>query len=295
MSGAPLLSVVVCTHQRTRHLVACLAGLAGLHDPVEVIVVDSASNPPAAAAVDEFRDRLPRLTYLYLEEPGLSVARNAGIEAASCPLVAFIDDDASPHPDWARGIVAGFADEAVACVGGSCLPAFEAPRPPWMSDRLLALAGVSSFGGVARSVTRSADFPFGANIAFRRDALQAVGGFDAELGRKGATLLSGEESAVVKLLLERGRTVRLEPAAAVRHTVTVERLQSSYYRRRLFWQGVTRARMGGKVRRFGGLLLEVPGHTLGFLRTRDRYYLYRAGAETAGHLAEWVRWTRWAS
>jgi GT2 family glycosyltransferase len=291
----PSLSVVVCTHQRTRHLAACLAGLAALEMPVEVIVVDSASLPPVRELVAEFRDRIPLLDYVYLAEPGLSIARNAGLAAARSNLIAFIDDDAVPAPDWADRIVAGFADERVACVGGSCLPAFERPRPPWMSDRLLALAGVSSFGGVAHPVTRSEEFPFGANIAFRRGPIDEVGGFDPDLGRRGSTLLSGEEYAVVTRLLENGQLVRIEPSAVVHHTVTAERLQAAYYRRRFFWQGVTRARMGGRLRRLGGLLLEVPAYAVSLGRTRDRYYLYRIGPETAGHLAEWVRWTRWAN
>ena len=286
--SAPVLSVVVCTHQRVRHLVACLEGLSALDDPVEVIVVDSASEPPVEGEVEKFRDRLPGLVYLYEPEPGLSIARNAGLAAASCDLVAFVDDDASPLPGWARRIAAGFADPEVACVGGSCAPAFEGLRPRWMSDRLLALAGVTSFGSSPRNVTRTADYPFGANIAFRRDALAAIGGFDPALGRTGSSLLSGEESDVVSRLLGLGRRVRIEPGAVVRHTVTVERLQGSYYRRRFYWQGVTRARMGGRVKRAGGLVLELPGYVASWVRTRDRYYLYRAGAETAGHLAEWT-------
>jgi hypothetical protein len=157
-----------------------------------------------------------------------------------------------------------------------------------MSDRLLALAGVSDFGGQARAVTRSADYPFGANIAFRRDLLVALGGFDPALGRSGTSLLSGEESAVVRALLNAGHEVRLEPEAVVRHTVTAERLQAGYYTRRFFWQGVTHARMGGRVRRLGGLVLETPRYLVAWLRTRDRYFLYRATAETAGHFAEWT-------
>jgi glucosyl-dolichyl phosphate glucuronosyltransferase len=282
-----LLSVVVCTHQRAHHLATCLAALAALDDPVEVIVVDSASSPPVATTVDEFRTRLQWITYVYEPEAGLSRARNAGLHTATCEIVAFVDDDAAPEPDWARRLAAGFTSPAVACVGGSCKPVFEAARPSWMSNRLLALAGVSSFGSEARVVTASSEYPFGANIAFRRDALLAVGGFDPELGRIGRSLLSGEESAVVRELLECRFQVRLEPSAVVRHTVTAERLQSRYYSRRFFWQGVTRARMGTRKRRAGGLALEIPRYLASWVRTRDRYYLYRAGAETVGHLAQW--------
>ncbi len=292
MIGAPLVSVVVCTHQRARHLTRCLGALAALDDPVEVIVVDSASQPPVEPMLRQFRSNIERLSYLYEPQPGLSIARNRGLAAAACELVAFVDDDAAPERDWARRLTAGFGDPDVACVGGSCEPHFEGTRPRWMSDRLLALAGVSSFGDEARLVTRSAEFPFGANIAFRRNELVALGGFDPTLGRIGGSLLSGEESAVVRALLAAGRRVRIEPSAVVRHTVTSERLEAGYYRRRFFWQGVTHARMGGRLRRAGGLLIEVPRDLWAWARTGDRYYVYRAGAGTAGHLAEWVGWTR---
>jgi glycosyltransferase involved in cell wall biosynthesis len=288
----PLLSVVVCTHQREHHLVACLTALAALDDPVETIVVDSASDPPVSNIVDAFRTRLPSLAYIHEQSPGLSRARNTGLQAATRDIVAFVDDDAAPKPDWARRLVAGFTAENVACVGGACEPAFEDTRPSWMSDRLLALAGVSSFGNEPRAVTHPRDYPFGANIAFRRDSLHAVGGFDTSLGRTGSSLLSGEESAVVSQLLAQGHEVRIEPSAVVRHTVTAERLRSGYYSRRFYWQGVTRARMGTRVRRAGGLALEVPGYLASWLRTRDRYFLYRAGAETVGHFAEWSGYAR---
>jgi GT2 family glycosyltransferase len=292
-ASEPILSVVVCTHERPGHprrvhLRRCLEALSALDDVVEVIVVDSASQPPVEEAVASFEDRLSDLHYVYVAEPGLSLARNVGAQAASRELVAFVDDDAAPTPDWARRVVARFARAEIACVGGTCRAAFERTPPRWLTTNLLALAGITSFGREARAVAATADYPFGANIAFRRSALLEVGGFDEELGRVGESLLSGEETAVVRRLLAAGHEVWIDPHAVVDHTVTAERMQGRYYWRRFFWQGVTRARMGGRVRRLGGLALEVPLYVRQWLRTRDRYYLYRASAETIGHFAEWV-------
>jgi glycosyltransferase involved in cell wall biosynthesis len=285
----PRLSVIVCTHERPDHLTRCLDALTRLEDPVEVIVVDSASNPPIDSLVERYRTRIEPLHYVYAPEPGLSIARNLGVSVATCDVVAFVDDDAAPRPDWARRIATAFEREPdIACVGGTCAAAFASDPPGWLSGRLLALAGVSSFGSEPRRVSATADFPFGANIAFWRETLIDVGGFDPKLGRIGSLLLSGEESAVVRTMLDAGYTVMLEPGAVVDHTVSTDRLEGRYYWRRFYWQGITRARMGGRVRRFGGLTLEVPGYLAAWGRTRDRYYLYRASAETLGHLAEWT-------
>ena len=54
MAGTPL-SVVVCTHNRPLDLERCLQGLAALTDPAEVIVVDSASQPPCRELVNGLR------------------------------------------------------------------------------------------------------------------------------------------------------------------------------------------------------------------------------------------------
>ena len=96
-----LLSVVVCTHDRHADLAHCLEALAVLEDPVDVVVVDSGSDFPCATLVQEL---LPGARYFYESEPGLSRARNRGVAEARSGLVAFIDDDAAPLPEWAGRI-----------------------------------------------------------------------------------------------------------------------------------------------------------------------------------------------
>jgi GT2 family glycosyltransferase len=281
------LSVIVCTHDRPEDLRRCLDGLAALEVPVgaavEVVVVDSASGIPCRPLVEEWSGRITRLRYVYVEEPGLSLARNAGVAAARGPIVAFIDDDAVPAPDWAAAVLAAFARPDVGCVGGACRASFAGPRPRWLSDRLLQFAGITRFGEEAREPRSSAEWPFGANIAFRREVLDDAGAFSTKLGRRGASLLSGEDSEMVERVLARGARVWLEPAAVVDHTVHPDRCRGRYYRRRLWWNGIGRAvRPGPRVAL--RLLAAAPIRLVLWGVVRDRLYLYRL-AETAGYFA----------
>src|SRR5262245_32851454 len=283
-----LLSVVVCTHDRPADLVRCLGALARLEDPVEVIVVDSASRKPCRELAERFASAFGAMSVVRTSVPGLSRARNAGLEAAASPIVAFVDDDAEPAPTWARTIARPFAEARVACVGGTCRPVFDARRPRWLSGRLLQFAGITRFGGTARESRSSAEYPFGANMAFRRADLLAVGGFPENLGRVGTTLLSGEEYEVIERLRTRGSVVWLEPGAIVDHHVAPERCRSSYYWRRLWWQGVSRARGRRSVPVALRLACAAPIRLVLWPLARDRVYLYRI-AETAGYLAECLR------
>ena len=268
------LSVIVCTHDRPDDLRRCLVGLQSLEDPVEVVVVDSASQTPV--------DPVDGARVVRLEEPGLSRARNAGLAVASGDLVAFVDDDATVAPDWARRISEPFADDDVGCVGGACVPAFASARPRWLSERLLQYAGITRFHE-RREVAARRDYPFGANICFRREAFG--GGFPEHLGRTGSALLSGEEVVAIDRVLERGYRVVLEPGAVVHHLVAPERCRSSYFWRRLWWQGVTRARGEASVGLTMRLLAALPVRLALYAGTRDRMHLYRL-AETAGYLRE---------
>ena len=285
----PVLSVVVCTHERPDDLRRCLAALAALEDPVEAIVVDSASRPPCRELVEEFAAQVRGLRYVHEPEPGLSRARNRGLAEASHPVVAFVDDDAAPAPDWARRLAAAFADPGVGCAGGACRPDFAAARPGWLSDRLLQFAGITRIGDAPREARSSAEYPFGANLAMRADALREAGGFSERLGRIGGSLLSGEEYAAIERLRELGWRVWLQPDAVVAHRVAPERLRAGYYWRRLWWQGVSRARAGRSLRLAGRLAVAAPLRLFMWVATRDRFYLYRT-AETAGYLRECMRW-----
>jgi cellulose synthase/poly-beta-1,6-N-acetylglucosamine synthase-like glycosyltransferase len=270
------LSVVVCTHDRPDDLRRCLASLAALDDSVETIVVDSASRLAVSP--------IAGVRVVRLDEPGLSRARNAGLAAATGRLVAFVDDDATVAPDWARRIGEPFDDPTVGCVGGACLPDFVSERPRWLSERLLQYAGVTRFDRPHESTGRR-DYPFGANVCFRREAL--ADGFPEHLGRTGTALLSGEEVIAIDRVRERGYRVLLEPAAVVQHRVAPHRCRSSYFWRRLWWQGVTRARAEASPALTARLLAALPIRLGLYALTRDRVHLYRL-AETSGYLRELV-------
>jgi glycosyltransferase involved in cell wall biosynthesis len=279
------LSVVVCTHDRPRDLAGCLEALAGTSASVEVIVVDSASPVPCEALVEHYRGRVPGLTYVFVPQPGLSRARNAGIESSRGEVVAFLDDDASPQEGWETALLDAFAARPGAgCVGGACIARFAGPRPRWLSDRLLQFASITRWGETPREPRSSAEWPFGANVAFRRTALRDAGPFAEELGRNGArSLLSGEDSDMVARVLAAGWQVWLEPRARVLHTVHPDRLTSAFYWRRFWWAGVSRAQ--AKSRRTAvRLLLAAPARLGIWIVTRDRLYLYRL-AETAGYFS----------
>jgi len=280
-----LLSVVVCTHERADALYRCLEALAALEDPVEVVVVDSASQEPCGDVVERFADRIPHLRLVCEEAPGLSRARNRGVREASSDLIAFVDDDAAVRPDWARRLAGAFADPLVGCAGGTCSPRFEAARPGWLSERLLQFAGVTRIGSSPRRARGSFEYPFGANMCFRRAALVEAGGFSEELGRSGRSLLSGEDSAAVDRVRENGWIVWLQPDAVVDHSVALDRCSSGYYWRRLWWQGISRARQDRSPGMAVRLIAAAPVRLALWLATRDRVHLYRT-AETAGYLAE---------
>jgi GT2 family glycosyltransferase len=276
----PLLCVVVCTHDRPDDLTRCLHALTQLDDDVDVVVVDSGSRVACAGLV---RDLLPTARYVYEPLPGLSRARNRSLRETESEFVAFVDDDAAPAPDWAARLIQGFADPRVVCVGGTCAPEFAAERPPWLSDKLLQYAGITRFGPKARIAAGTSEYPFGANVAFRRAALLEAGGFSLELGRVGSSLLSGEEAEVIDRLRAAGSTIWLQPDAVVAHTVSAERCRGSYYWRRMWWQGVTRARSGASAAAAVRIVAAAPVRLLLWLVTRDRVHLYRI-AETGGFL-----------
>ncbi len=207
----PELSVVVATRDRPQMLEECLAALERSVAPDdEVIVVDSASNPHNASLVAAAAERHgARLVVCHL--PGASLARNTGWHAGRHGVVAFVDDDVRVSDTWADGVRGVFDDHrAVAFVTGRLAldeSGEAAERPVAHFDR--ADAGVID-------QTTAREFGHGANLAVRRGALEAVGGYAEEFG-PGARWPAAEDLELLDRLLGAGFAGRYEPSAVATH------------------------------------------------------------------------------
>jgi GT2 family glycosyltransferase len=197
----PRISVVVCSHNGERTIGRCLEELGRLDYPdYEVIVVDDGSTDRTAAIAAAFDVRLIRT-----ENQGLSAARNTGIAAASGEIVAFTDDDAWPDRDWLRYLAHAFGSGDHAGIGGPNLVPDDAD--------FVESAVAHAPGGPTHVLLSDevAEHIPGCNMAFRREALEAVGGFDERF------TIAGDDVDICWRLQERGWTIGFCPAAVVLH------------------------------------------------------------------------------
>lgn len=200
-TGYPAISVVVCSYNGAATIGACLAGLRELDYPsYEIIVVDDGSTDSTA---DIARDAGARV----ISQPnsGLSAARNAGLAAAHYDIVAYIDDDAWPDRDWLRYLAWTFLTTDYVAVGGPNVP------PP--TANLVEAAVSRGPGGPIHVLLsdREAEHIPGCNMAIRREALTAIGGFDPRFR------VAGDDVDVCWRLQERGWALAFNPAAMVWH------------------------------------------------------------------------------
>jgi glucosyl-dolichyl phosphate glucuronosyltransferase len=245
MNKAPLVSIVICSHNRSADVSECLGALIPqVGGDAEVILVDSASDPETQAALAKLAILYPVVKLIRAERPGLSLARNRGVELAIAEWVVFLDDDAVPFPDWlAKLLVAvAAASPTQAVIGGGIYPRWpDGMSGEHLSDRWKMFLSLAE-GDRPGSVTDG--YPVnGANYAIRRRVLLDIGGFSESLGRVGGSLISGDESHLTKRVLDKGLSASFDPAFRVYHKISRERLKISWILRRTFWEGVSEVRI----------------------------------------------------
>lgn len=199
----PKVSVIVCAYNAERTMDSCLASLKELNYPnYEVIVVNDGSSDRTLEIITQHYDYVRLINQ---ENKGLSVARNVGMAAATGEIVAYTDSDCMADPDWLTYLVAKFLSSGLAAVGGPNL------SPP--EDSLVA-ACVAVSPGVPTHILLSdevAEHIAGCNMAFRREVLQEIDGFNPIFRT------AGDDVDICWRLQDRGYTIGFSPTAIVWH------------------------------------------------------------------------------
>ena len=200
----PRISVVVCSYNGARTLRACCEGVLKLqYSNYEVIVVDDGSTDNTASIARQYGFRV-----ISTSNHGLSHARNVGMEAASGEIVVYLDDDAYPDPHWLTYLAAFFQNPSnanFAAAGGPNIP------PPEGGPIAHCVAHAPGGPSHVMLTHRKAEHIPGCNMAFRKSALKAIGGFDSQFR------VAGDDVDLCWRLQEAGWNLGFAPAAMVWH------------------------------------------------------------------------------
>jgi glycosyltransferase involved in cell wall biosynthesis/GT2 family glycosyltransferase len=220
----PPASVIINTYNRGPFLNDAIAALRGLDYPdFEVIVVNGPSTDNSADTIAGWGSAIKALT---CDEANLSASRNIGITAAAGDFICFMDDDATPHPQWLKRLAVAYRDPEVGGVGGFTI---DNTGVRWqvrktICDRYGNAHNVTAYFD-ERPLNRpgSPYYPslLGTNSSFRATALKRIGGFDSTF----AYLL--DETDVCLRLVDAGWKIVYEPSALIYHQFAESHIRSN--------------------------------------------------------------------
>jgi O-antigen biosynthesis protein len=212
----PRVSVVVCAYNAADTLDDCLGSLTTLTYPnVELILVNDGSRD----ATGTIARRYPGVRVIDIPNGGLSAARNVGLAHATGEIVAYTDADVRVDPDWLTYLVQPILSGKYVGSGG---PNLVPPDDDWVAQCV-----ARSPGGPTHVLLddRVAEHVPGCNMAFRRDALLSIGGFNP------VYLRAGDDVDICWRLQAQGHQIGFAPSALVwhHHRATV----SAYWRQQV--------------------------------------------------------------
>lgn len=197
----PRMSVVICSYNGAHTIGDTLEGCMKLEYPdYEVIVVNDGSTDSTRSIAEQYPVKL-----INTENRGLSNARNTGLLEASGEIVAYIDDDAWPDPQWLTYLASAYLNSDHAGIGGPNI----APK----SKGRLASSVAFSPGRPLHVLTTDeiAEHIPGCNMSFRRKTLIEIGGFDPVFRS------AGDDVDLCWRIYQNGYTIGYHPAAFVWH------------------------------------------------------------------------------
>jgi len=228
-------SVIICTRNRAQSLDRTLRSLTLMRKPAEgeweIILVDNGSTDATPQVVASYESRLP-IRRVVETTPGLSNARNKGVDEAKGDFIAWTDDDVEVNEDWLSAYLEAIETNPNAVVlGGKIIPSLDEPSTDWFRrnlNRLGELAAHRDFGDQPlRLAPADGIEPFGANFAIRLST-QRKFRYDPNLGVEPGNERRGEEIDVISRALANGGEGIWVPKSQVKHYITQARQTESY-------------------------------------------------------------------
>ena len=192
-------------------------------------MINNNSTDSTDSICKEFKQNHPELnvTYVIETKPGLSAARNCGIENSKGDILCFIDDDGFAVSNYVRIIQEYTENVAYAdfiSFGGKVIPCYnEGKDPKWLSKYIDGVVSKVDLGEKVKDFDKK--YPAGCNMIFRRKFFVEHGGFNADLHTR------GDDKFVFDKLKKAGLKTLYIPELKVEHFIDDYRLEESFIKR----------------------------------------------------------------
>lgn len=183
-----LISIVICTADRRISLEKTLIAINNInYSFCEVIVIDASSNSETREMLTVMSNSFNRnIKFATVAEKNISVSRNVGIKLASGAIIAFIDDDAIPPPDWIEKLLSTYLlyGDKCAGVGGAVRDMTRTGYPLQYHRGITNLISNTSPICLAGVINYNQPQGFwynglmGTNSSYRKDLLEKINGYD---------------------------------------------------------------------------------------------------------------------
>jgi cellulose synthase/poly-beta-1,6-N-acetylglucosamine synthase-like glycosyltransferase len=221
------ITAAVCSFNRAELLRRCIESLLAqdFEGEYQVIVIDNGSWDHTQQVVEELSRTAPSNVLFehvrHEQNRGLGAARNTALERAVGGIIAYTDDDTVVDTDWVRNIAKCFREHPEIVAAGG--PVRNGHVNNVVAEIGQHIVTARLYAGV---VDGYCTFLIGNNQAYRKEAIEKVGGFEENL------VLGGEEAEIQSRLLETGGRMMFSPDIVVTHyqRSTLRSFIRQYYR-----------------------------------------------------------------
>ena len=208
-----MISVIICTYNRSEKLAECLKSiLTSNYYGYEIIIIDQSNNYESKRAIDKLI--FYKIRYYKMEEMGLSNARNFGLQKAKGSIIAFTDDDCVIDKKWIENIYKTFQKyKNISAVFGQVIP-YE--KKSHKNEICPCTIMIPKQHLIQKPCFHTDNFGFGNNMAFKKNVFENNGVFKKWLG-PGSMGLNGEDAEFPLRLLINENKILYNPSAIIYH------------------------------------------------------------------------------